>query len=172
MNIPGLTYEDNVLTIQQEQQIVNYIDQQPWNTSLKRRTQHYSYEYVYTSRTAAKPTTPLGGPIKQIGDWLNTEGIIPLMPAQCIVNEYLKTQGISKHTDAKSFGPTIVSISLLQPCTMTFTKGSDVVDLCLQPRSMLVLSGEARYVWKHEIKPINHVSDDYRRLSLTFRTIK
>src|SRR5437868_1662816 len=132
--ISGLSYVDDIITTDQEQQIVNYIDQQTWNMSLKRRTQHYGYEYSYTAKSVAKTTTPLGGPIKQIATWLDSEGIIN--PTQCIVNEYLKNQGISKHTDAKSFGPIIVSVSLLSPCNMVFTQNDQTIIMCLKPRSM------------------------------------
>lgn len=45
----------------------------------------------------------------------------------------------------------------------------------LQPRSLLILSDEARYLWKHGIMPRKHdLYDGYvierkRRVSLTFR---
>lgn len=49
--------------------------------------------------------------------------------------------------------------------------------LYLAPRSLLVLSGEARYAWYHGIstRKIDKVQGDFnfrrRRVSLTFRTI-
>ena len=61
------------------------------------------------------------------------------------------------------------------------TKGEETVTLCLAPRSMLALSNEARTSWKHEIKPTASViledntiyqkPENYRRLSLTYRTL-
>ena len=61
------------------------------------------------------------------------------------------------------------------------SKGDQKNTLTLAPRSMLVLSGEARTRWKHEIKgtstvtlhdgSIYHKPDTYRRISLTYRTL-
>lgn len=102
-------------------------------------------------------------------------------PEQCIINEYTKNQGIAAHIDARTFGPIVVSISFLEPCNMILTKGDQRISLQLAPRSMLILSGEARTSWKHEIEPVSEVyltdcsvyqkPDNYRRLSLTYRTI-
>ena len=155
MSIPGLYYQDDIINKDYEMDIIRWIDEQPWNNSLKRRTQHYGYEYNYSSRSAAKPTTPLNGHILQIADWLSKHNI--MQPQQCIINEYLKNQGIAAHIDAKSFGPTIVSISLNEPCNMLMTKGNQEIKLTLMPRSILILSGEARTQWKHEINPVGAV---------------
>lgn len=179
MSIPGLFYQDNVLDEAWEKTIVEWIDKQPWNTSLKRRTQHYGYEYNYRSKVAAKPTNPLSGPILNISDWIKSLGI--MNPQQCIINEYFKDQGIAAHIDSSTFGPMVMSISLLEPCNMIISKDDQKVILTLAPRSLLVLSGEVRTQWKHEIKPTTMVqmtngltyikSDGYRRISLTYRTL-
>jgi len=66
-----------------------------------------------------------------------------------------------------------------QTCVMRFTQ-SDADgsrEVLLEPRSVLVLSGEARWRWKHSIP--SRVSDRWdgqeyvwsRRVSLTFRVI-
>jgi alkylated DNA repair protein alkB family protein 8 len=45
--INGLTYIDDIITPEQETELINFIDIQEWNNSLSRRTQHYGYLYVY-----------------------------------------------------------------------------------------------------------------------------
>ena len=177
--IPGLQYYEHVIDFDWEKRIVGFLDSQPWNTTLKRRTQHYGYEYNYRARGATKPTTPIHGVLLDIANGLSSKGTIK--PEQCIVNEYFIDQGISAHTDAKSFGPVIVSISLLEPCNMIFTKGDQKITLTLAPRSMLIFSGEARTEWKHEIPSTKTVimtdgsiyqkPPEYRRISLTYRTM-
>lgn len=179
MNIPGLLYAEDILTEESERNCVDWIDQQPWNISLKRRTQHYGYEYNYRSREAAKPTTPINGPLEIIANWLESSNY--MMPQQCIVNEYLKDQSIAAHIDSSVFGLVVISISLLQPCNMIITRNYEQISLCLMPRSILILSGESRTQWKHEIRGTTTVTlgdgsifrkqDDYRRLSLTYRTL-
>lgn len=179
MSIPGLLYQENILDEPTERQIVDWIDRQSWSNALSRRTQHYGYEYNYRSRGALNQTTPLNGPILDLADWLKSTGV--MSPQQCIINEYYKNQGIAAHTDSSSFGPVVVSFSLLEPCNMTMSKGSEKIRLTLAPRSILILSGEARSVWKHEIKGTSTVTlangstyskpENYRRISLTYRTL-
>ena len=73
---------------------------------------------------------------------------------QCTVNEYLPGHGIAAHVDTHStFGPTLCSLSLLGQTVMSFVHSVTCarVDLILPPRSLLVLQGEARFVWTHGI---------------------
>ena len=178
--VPGLFYQPDLISADVERQTVQYLDGREWSTKLSRRTQHFGYEYDYKSRKVPVSASPLGGPIKQIADYLAQYNI--LNPTQCIVNEYTKTQGISGHTDSFIFGDTVVSVSLSAPCEMIFTKDGVEKRITLMPRSMLVMSGEARNSWKHEIKGTVKVPlpdgttytkpGDYRRISLTYRTVK
>jgi alkylated DNA repair dioxygenase AlkB len=99
---------------------------------------------------------------------------------QMLVNEYLPGQGISLHRDYEPFDRTVVSISLLSACVMDFRRVADGrrESLLLEPRSLLVLSDEARYEWEHGIAP--RKKDRWRggpvprsrRVSVTFRQVK
>jgi alkylated DNA repair dioxygenase AlkB len=98
---------------------------------------------------------------------------------QMLVNEYAPGQGISPHRDYAPFGRTVVSLSLLSPCVMDFRHVATGRKECLllEPRSLLVLSDEARFDWEHGIAPRKR--DVWRgvpvararRLSLTFRFV-
>ena len=174
---PGLIYHENFISTEMQQKLISWIDEQSWNTSIKRRTQHYGYEYNYSQRVALQKTTPIFGPLLELCDLLKST----FVPEQCIINEYTKSQGIAGHIDALTFGPIICSVSLLNPCNMIFTRGDQRVSLYLAPRSAVFLTGDSRYKWKHEIKPtatiempdgqIMKKDENYRRLSLTFRTM-
>lgn len=181
MSIPsGLKYYPNVITDEIEKILVDWIDQQKWNESLSRRTQHYGYEYDYRSRSAAKPTNAIDGPLLDLAQSLQENNI--MTPEQCIINEYTINQNISAHIDALIFGPVVVSVSLLAPTLMLFTKGTESFQIVLEPRSMVILTDEARYNWKHEIVKrqtftlpsgsIYNKPSNYRRISLTYRTMK
>ncbi|OMO93721.1 Oxoglutarate/iron-dependent dioxygenase [Corchorus olitorius] len=124
---------------------------------------------------------------------------------QLTVNEYQPGVGLSPHIDTHSaFEGSIFSLSLAGPCIMEFrryTSGSWVrnitsntdgqienPDSCtelsrkaiyLPPRSMLLISGEARYAWQHYIP--HHKIDNVkgtmirrssRRVSFTFRKVR
>jgi alkylated DNA repair dioxygenase AlkB len=97
-----------------------------------------------------------------------------------LVNEYLPGQGIALHRDYDPFDATVASISLISPCVMDFRRVADGerVAWLLAPRSLLVLSDEARYQWEHGIA--RRKNDRWngrtfprsRRLSITFRRLK
>lgn len=171
----GLYLTPDVITPEEEQRIIAWLDTQPWSTALKRRTQHYGYEYNYSSKHV-NPTTPMSGPILEIAQRFSKI----MTPTQCIANEYYRDQGINPHTDADMFGPVIMGLSIGAPCNMIFTKGDDKFVAYLPSRSLLVLQDEARTTWKHSIPNTIHISTlegsivkdmSYRRISLTYRTV-
>ncbi|XP_068664043.1 alkylated DNA repair protein ALKBH8 homolog isoform X2 [Aristolochia californica] len=88
---------------------------------------------------------------------------------QLIVNVYQAGEGICGHTDLLRFDDGIAIVSLESACVMHFTQvgRGDCVDdnvkqdkeICsilkvpvlLSPGTLVLMSGEARYIWKHEI---------------------
>ena len=182
--IPGLSGMLDFISEEVENKVVEQLDTiGVWSKELSRRTQHYGFEYNYKSRNASKETTPLSGELLSIGEYLVKSGLFPdVSKLQCIVNEYLRNQGIAAHADAKTFGDTIVSISLLEDTVMEFiSPDKEVVPVLLKRRSIVIMVEEARYNWKHSInKTISYIDDtgrritksnDYRRISLTFRSM-
>ena len=101
-----------------------------------------------------------------------------------IINEYEPGQGISAHIDCKPcFEDVIYSISLGSSAEMVFSKGDNKIGVLLHPRSAIILSGDARSKWKHEIparksdpspNPVKGKmrTKRSRRISLTFRKVK
>lgn len=177
-NIPGLQYLPDFITADEERALIEAIDQQPWLNDLKRRVQHYGYKYDYKAR-AVTADSYLGS----LPDWLMpVTQKLPFKPYQApdqvIVNEYLPGQGISAHVDCvPCFSDTIASLSLGSGAVMQFTKEQEKHDLYLEPRSLIILSGPARYEWAHAIPARkSDVVDGFkiergRRVSLTFRTV-
>lgn len=181
-HISSLRYMPDFIDAETEAALLSTIDQQPWLNDLKRRVQHYGWRYDYKARGITQDLR-----IGAIPDWLaglckrlNAEGIFPRTPDQVIINEYQPGQGISAHVDCvPCFGDTIASLSLGSACVMDFTHATtgEKQSHLLEPRSLLILSGDARYHWQHAIPA--RKSDRYngeiiprgRRLSLTFRNV-
>ena len=173
-SIPGLVGETEFITEERERRIVDYLDQGEWSAVTpgavsSRRVQQFGYAYGYNSRSVSNtPISPLEGDILEIAQYLQRTGWLPEGDLQCIVNEYRRNQGISPHTDSPQFGPIVVTISLLENSVMTFTHNSDG-------------RTEARYNFKHSINSrVTYLtptgqrvtkSQDYRRISLTYRTV-
>ena len=73
---------------------------------------------------------------------------------QLTVNEYKRGEGIGSHIDTQSaFSDGLISISLGADCVMEFKeqKTGEKKLVHLPPRSMLLMSGPARYSWEHMI---------------------
>lgn len=171
--ISGLTYIKDFITADKEQELLAIINATPFDDTLSRRTQQYGYTYSYGQNakvTRAEKEIPreFNEIVEKIGKF-----------NQVIVNEYTPGQGIGPHTDhIYLFGDTIVSVSLMSPIVMTFTNGSETVNMLLEPRSAVILKGDARYKWRHAIAPrksdtIDGVSYSRSiRISITFRNTK
>jgi hypothetical protein len=173
--ISGLSYRPDYIDAKQEAELVSAIDAEPWDTTWKRRRQPYGHSYDKTDAPRDIPSWA-----QYLVERLHAEGISERPFDQMLVNEYFPGQGIALHQDYEPFDRTVVSLSLLSPCVMDFRHVTDGrrESLLVVPRSLLVLSDEARYEWQHGIA--NRKSDRWkgavirrgRRLSVTFRLLK
>ncbi|XP_009108113.1 alkylated DNA repair protein ALKBH8 homolog isoform X1 [Brassica rapa] len=209
LNIPGLFLLPDFVTAEEEQQLLAAVDTQPWIDLAKRRVQHYGYEFCYGTRNVDTKNRlgelpPFVSPILQRISLFPNLDYDPasLNLDQLTVNEYPCGVGLSPHIDTHSaFEDCIFSLSLGGPCIMEFRRysastwkaASTTTDddekqdsstcikkaLYLPPRSMLLLSGEARYAWNHYIPhhKIDKVKDKVirrspRRVSFTLRKVR
>ena len=183
-DVPGLTYMHDFLSEREEEAIVTEIDRCDWHSDLKRRVQHYGWRYDYKARQIdpSMRLGPLPGWAKDVARRLFSDGYLPQLPDQVIVNEYRGNQGISRHVDSQSFADGIATISLLESWEMVFReKGTRrKVGQVLDRRSVAVMKGDARYRWTHEIpqRKFETRKDNGsarvprgRRISLTFRKV-
>ena len=181
--IDGLQYKKDYITETQHDWMLARIDEHPWLDDLKRRVQHYGFKYDYKARRV-----DMGMHLGELPEWLKRlsqklykDKHMPEVADQVIVNEYLPGQGISSHIDCEPcFQGTIVSLSLGSGCVMNFTHKFDKtkkIPVWLEPRSLVVLSKDARFEWLHGIAA--RKSDEWdgekherqRRVSLTFRKV-
>ena len=182
--IGGLDYRKNYIDEHQHDWLLAEIDKNRWLEDLKRRVQYYGFKYDYKARRV-----DIGMHLGELPEWLKRlsqklykDKHMPEVADQVIVNEYLPGQGISSHIDCEPcFQGTIVSLSLGSSCVMNFTHKFDKtkkIPVWLEPRSLVVLSKDARFEWLHGIAA--RKSDEWdgqkherqRRVSLTFRKVK
>ena len=91
-------------------------------------------------------------------------------PNECNANKYIVSEGhfISEHYDDRIMsGELLANISMGSDAYMEYSKGIERQRLLLPQRSLQIVSGEARYNWKHGIPAGCLVGGD--RISLTFR---
>lgn len=182
--VPGLHYLPSWLDPDSHHDLLDRIDAAGWSTELRRRVQHYGHRYDYGRRSvtgtgrAAAPAIPEWA--ATLAARLHREGHFDRPADQVIVNEYRPGQGISAHVDCvPCFGPAVAAISLGGACTMDFSSpdGASRSELWLEPGSLCVQTGPARYEWRHAISA--RKSDlragqrvpRARRVSVTFRTV-
>jgi len=182
MMISGLTYIPSVIPNHEASMLLKHIDSNKWRNDLKRRVQHYGYVYDYRRRTVT-PDMQLGNlPAwsAPLIDLLEEHPAFNLHADQMIVNEYIPGQGIAHHIDCEPcFDGVIASFSLNSTCVMSFIHVETKTEkqILLEPNSLLIMSGEARYDWKHGIPARKNDTYDGkryqrgRRVSVTFRKV-
>ncbi|MGR3985009.1 MAG: alpha-ketoglutarate-dependent dioxygenase AlkB [Gammaproteobacteria bacterium] len=194
-------YHADFITAAEEAALLAAADAAAWRHDLRRRVQHYGYRYDYAARglgerghrgdhigerglaerNIIERIGDLPGWARSLGARLASEGIFAACPEQLIVNEYQPGQGIAPHTDRDCFGPVVASLSLGGDCMMRILpqpgSAAGAFELVLQRRSLLVLRGPSRTLWRHGIAPRHSDRQHgrriprHRRVSLTFRSI-
>ena len=112
-------------------------------------------------------------------------------PDYIIVNEYLAGHGISAHVENFRFDEPVCGLTLgdgdhlrfhelVEPNDGSVRSGKAAkaertgrkVDVWLPSRSLLVMKGDGRWKWQHEIVRGRKKQDGFKRTSLTFRVEK
>ncbi|HKR83481.1 MAG TPA: alpha-ketoglutarate-dependent dioxygenase AlkB [Terriglobales bacterium] len=175
--IAGLHYLPEYLDRNAHDQLIAAADREQWLMTIDHPVQVYGHSY--------NPARNIAFHIGDLPTWATNlavrlwqDGLLPAVPDQLVVNDYPPGTGIFPHIDQAAFGDVVASVSLGSSCVMEFSReGSIRKELLLEARSAVVLSGEVRWNWKHEI-PARLVDvvggQEYqreRRLSLTFRVM-
>nr|AKM76733.1 RNA-binding (RRM/RBD/RNP motifs) family protein [Melianthus villosus] len=209
LGIDGLYLWHDFVSAEEERELLAAIDDRPWTCLAKRRVQHYGYEFCYQTRNVDTRKHLGGLPpfmsaiLKRISSLSDLDNATNIVLDQLTVNEYPPGVGLSPHIDTHSaFEGLIFSLSLAGPCIMEFRRylggawlPKGVADteredsdnhpnvirksIFLPPRSILLLSDEARYAWHHYIPhhKIDIVNDSAirrasRRVSFTLRKVR
>lgn len=132
--VPGLSVISEFITQTTEEQLLQYLDCQPWRTDLARRTMHFGGTYCLMkpgtpqlgSAQSDKPEIIQAPPIPPQFDGLmrlfSEQGIYESdkLPEYCIVNEYKVDNGISAHIENFTFGEPVCSLTLHDGDIMRF----------------------------------------------------
>jgi alkylated DNA repair dioxygenase AlkB len=174
---PGMRYETAFLGPEEESGLIAFAQSLPLKEMnykgyiAKRRVVSYGGKYDYeANRLGEGPPIPAElEPLREkVAAWA---GIAPGAFTQALVAEYRSGTPLGWHRDVPNFDD-VVGVSLLGEAVMRFRpyppdapKKSDVIKLTLQPRSIYLLRGPARWNWQHSVAPTKAL-----RYSITFRT--
>ncbi|KAJ9114616.1 hypothetical protein QFC22_005489 [Naganishia vaughanmartiniae] len=125
--VPGLSVISEFITQNTEEELLRYLDRQPWRTDLARRTMHFGGTYCLMKKPGLqqskagesdKPEVIQAPPIPSefniLMQLFSEQGIYQSdnLPEYCIVNEYKVDHGISAHIENFTFGEPVCSLSL------------------------------------------------------------
>lgn len=174
--VAGLMLAEEAIPVELEAELAARIDAAPlkpfrfgqWQG--KRLTANYGSAYDYQrARVAEAPPLP---------EWLldlrarlaPQFGRLPEDFVQGLVIRYDPGAGIGWHRDRPQYGE-VMGLSLSNPATLRLRRraadGFERRNLELAPRSVYLLSGEARAEWEHSLSPM-----DVARRSITFRSLR
>jgi alkylated DNA repair dioxygenase AlkB len=173
---PGLIFSPDFLTPVEEHDLLAFFRTLDFRTfqmqgvTAKRRIRQFGWHYTFESYQLT-PADPIPAELAEIR--ARSAALMKIDPfawAEALVTEYAPGAGIGWHRDAPAFG-SVAGISLAGWCRMRFQTGTGAARMTytleLPPRSIYVLTGEARANWKHMIPPTREL-----RYSITFRTLR
>ncbi|MEO0914506.1 MAG: alpha-ketoglutarate-dependent dioxygenase AlkB [Pseudomonadota bacterium] len=172
----GLTYHPDYLREAEASHLLAAVEQAPWRTELKRPRQFYGADYRVEGEVE-----PLPPWLAETAARLHAEGHMAALADRVLVNGYHPGQGIGAHVDdVDRCGGEVALLSLGSSVEMVFSEvgGDGQAALMLEPRSLLMLKGAARYGWTHGIpaRKSDRVAGMWVarrwRISLTFRTAR
>jgi alkylated DNA repair dioxygenase AlkB len=171
----GFVYQPDFLAPEEQEQLlrtIRQLDFHPFDFHgylAKRRIVEYGYAYDFSSRQAR-------------GTWAIPDFLHPLRDraaafaqvapdeiVEAVVTEYPAGAPIGWHRDVPQFG-TIIGISLASSSRMRlkpYKKEGKVFSVILEPGSIYLMRGPARWQYQHSIPPVKQL-----RYSITFRTLR
>jgi alkylated DNA repair dioxygenase AlkB len=174
---PGMVYETNFLTPPEEASLVALVERMPLaemrykSFTARRRVMSFGGKYDFNANQleAAAPLPAELEPLRRkVADWL---GVEPAAFTQVLVAEYREGTPLGWHRDVPDFED-VVGVSLLGEAVMRFRpypprepKKAGVLKLTVEPRSIYLLRGAARWGWQHSVAPTRTL-----RYSITLRT--
>ena len=172
----GFLLHPDFLDPAEERSLLDFIQQlrfgnvQMHGVTAKRRVAQFGFRYSFETFQLT-PADPLPPELEGIrARAASSAQIVPEQFSEALVTEYSAGAGIGWHRDAPRFR-LVAGISLGAECRMRFQRGKDAqrvtAAVVLPPRSLYLLSGEARNQWQHTIPPVKAP-----RWSITFRTLR
>ena len=175
----GMLYQAEFLTPEEEAQLIAMAASLPLKEmnyrgyTARRRVASYGGKYDFSAQRL-EPSEPLPAEFKplraKIAAWL---GVPPEVFTHTLVAEYREGTPLGWHRDVPDFED-VVGVSLLGQGVMRFRpypprepKRGDVIKLTIEPRSIYLLRGPARWAWQHNVAPAREL-----RYSITFRTAR
>jgi alkylated DNA repair dioxygenase AlkB len=170
----GLGYSQQFISPGIEQELIRQIaglPLQPFQFGAyegKRRVQSFGFRYDYTRRRM-RQAEPIPGWLEPVAESVEQFGGPGTRVRQVLCTEYDVGVGIGWHRDKPHYDR-VFGLSLGSACQFRFRRSDGDTwqrfTFRAEPRSIYMLSGEARSEWEHSIPGV-----ESPRYSITFRTM-
>lgn len=146
----GLLWQNDFIDHAHEERLISiFRNELEWSDRPGRLSLHYGYTFDYKT-FGLDPDIPY----KEFPEWL--QPLVPTTesrpPEQVCLQYYPPGSGIPPHVDTHMAYDQLYALSLGAPALMQFRRGERVVDIDLEPRSMMQMTGDSRLHWTHGIK--------------------
>ncbi|KAJ2158683.1 hypothetical protein GGF46_003579, partial [Coemansia sp. RSA 552] len=165
----GLYYIEDFISEEEEQYILDCIradngSDDKWFRIQERFVKHYRHSFDYYKKHVGDASLTASPDLPQ---WFVPfidrvrqrlpQAPAPFAPDQLTIQRYPAGAGIAFHSDSHtSFDDRVVILSLASPVEMVFRNPSGSTDAThtvdLKPRSLVLMTAEARYGWEHCIR--------------------
>jgi alkylated DNA repair dioxygenase AlkB len=173
--IAGLTLIRDWITPDQESALLAHVGpggkQGP--TTQRNRIERYGHGVPHSGYTeAARFGVDLSPELAALCSRIAADKVIDPAPDAVTIGWYLTGQSIRPHVDSPKAGEVIAVLGLAGAADMRFSRdGIDElgraehgVTVRFERRMLVVMAGEARWMWRHEILPVPEL-----RISIVFR---
>jgi alkylated DNA repair dioxygenase AlkB len=172
----GFRYQPDLIRADEEAELVDCLQSLPFapfdfhGHLANRRVIGFGFRYDYDNRRlveAADIPNFLLGLREKVASFADqpAEAFV-----QVLINEYRPGAGIGWHRDKPHFED-VAGVSLLAPCSFRLRRKSGTKwereAIILEPRSVYLMTGNARNEWEHSIPPVSA-----HRYSITLRTLR
>ncbi|MCD2513358.1 alpha-ketoglutarate-dependent dioxygenase AlkB [Comamonas endophytica] len=178
-SIPGLVYQPEFLSVEEERELIDTICTLPLHAAkykqylARRRVMSFGGSYDFDTNQLL-PASSLDARLLPLRDRVAAwQGVPAESLVHALVAEYAPGTPLGWHRDVPNF-ERIIGISLGSEATLRFRPypyraevPRQVVELCVQPRSVYVMADEARWGWQHCVEATRGL-----RWSITFRDFR
>lgn len=159
----GLILIDNFISEKEELDIISNIP--PTNRTQSKNTRNsirrYGSNIPYKNQMESEIIPDY---LDKLSDKIVDQSLLDNKPNSISINEYLAGNAIAPHIDSMESGSIVTIISLLSEAIMSFSANDQEFLVTIPSRSLIQLTNEIRYKWKHGILPVKS-----KRYSIVFR---
>jgi hypothetical protein len=175
----GFRYHEGLISVAEERELAGEIGRVEFGPFVMRGVEARRRVAFFGASYGREGAPPMPGFLLALREKVATWAEVSSEDfGMALINEYRPGSPIGWHRDAPQYD-VVAGVSLLAPCRMKFRpyvrpselarasgpRRSATHEILLEPRSVYVMRGDARYAFEHHIPPVSTL-----RYSITFRT--